>query len=307
MDIIASPTSIIYSSSVHEASSFIQMSNQYLCLCLSRNAVSSVPQVFEISVEIFWRTLSGLRTKLKKEIEVLFHEIFIPILEMKTSTLKQKSVIVSMLSRLCQDPQALVDIYINYDCDSEAADNIYEQSVYSFFLASLGDYFDALDSLVNVITKLSSSSHSVPGQKNAEPASTAAPPPTKSQNSALAPSLSTSALSSPVAVDPTTPIQNEVQLRRQGLECLVAVLRSLVAWGTGKSAPVEDPTNNSPMPDASVSLDRLPLTDVVRGPTPDIVDDPSRFESAKQKKTTLMEGIRRFNQKPKKVSGVVVC
>jgi brefeldin A-inhibited guanine nucleotide-exchange protein len=129
MDIVASPTSIIHSSSSHEASSFIQMADQYLCLCLSRNAVSPVPQVFEISVEIFWRTLSGLRTKLKKEIEVLFHEIFIPILEMKTSTLKQKSVIVSMLSKLCQDPQALVDIYINYDCDSEAADNIYEQSV----------------------------------------------------------------------------------------------------------------------------------------------------------------------------------
>jgi brefeldin A-inhibited guanine nucleotide-exchange protein len=53
-----------------------------------------VLQVFEISVEIFWRTqgrtLSGLRAKLKKEIEVLFQEIFIPILEMKTSTLKQK-------------------------------------------------------------------------------------------------------------------------------------------------------------------------------------------------------------------------
>jgi brefeldin A-inhibited guanine nucleotide-exchange protein len=129
MDIVASPTSIIYSSSSHEANSFIQMADQYLCLCLSRNAVSPVPQVFEISVEIFWRTLSGLRTKLKKEIEVLFHEIFIPILEMKTSTLKQKLVIVSMLSKLCQDPQALVDIYINYDCDSEAADNIYEQSV----------------------------------------------------------------------------------------------------------------------------------------------------------------------------------
>jgi brefeldin A-inhibited guanine nucleotide-exchange protein len=129
MDIFASPTSIIYSASSHEAGSFVQMANQYLCLCLSRNAVSPVPQVFEISVEIFWRTLSGLRTKLKKEIEVLFHEIFIPILEMKTSTLKQKLVILSMLSRLCQDPQALVDIYINYDCDSDAADNIYEQSV----------------------------------------------------------------------------------------------------------------------------------------------------------------------------------
>ncbi|KAN0116045.1 hypothetical protein V8E52_006351 [Russula decolorans] len=281
MDIVASPMSIIHSSSSHEASSFIQMADQYLCLCLSRNAVSPVPQVFEISVEIFWRTLSGLRTKLKKEIEVLFHEIFIPILEMKTSTLKQKSVIVSMLSKLCQDPQALVDIYINYDCDSEAADNIYEH-------------------LVNVITKLSSSTQSgIPGQKNAESTGTATQPSAKPQNTTLAPSLSTSALSAPSTVDPTTPNQTEAQLRRQGLECLVAVLRSLVAWGTGKSATTEDHNNNI-TPDASASLDRLPLPEVARGSTPDIADDPSRFESAKQKKTTLMEGIKRFNQKPKK-------
>ena len=51
---------------------------------------------------------------------------------MKTSTLKQKSVILGMLQRLCQEPQALVEIYLNYDCDREAADNIYEQSV-AFF------------------------------------------------------------------------------------------------------------------------------------------------------------------------------
>lgn len=46
---------------------------------------------------------------------------------MKTSTLKQKAVIMGMFSRLCQDPTALVEIYLNYDCDREAADNIYEQ------------------------------------------------------------------------------------------------------------------------------------------------------------------------------------
>lgn len=147
MPIFVSPSAIIYSSSSHDATTFVQAINQYLCLCLSRNAVSPVPQVFEISVEIFWRVLAGMRTKLKvryynwfkhftylcsqnqKEIEVLLHEIFIPILEMKTSTLKQKAAILSMLQRLCQDPQALVEIYLNYDCDSEAIDNIYEQCV----------------------------------------------------------------------------------------------------------------------------------------------------------------------------------
>lgn len=48
-------------------------------------------------------------------------------MEMKTSTLKQKAVILNMLQRLSQDPQALVEIYLNYDCDSDAVDNIYEQ------------------------------------------------------------------------------------------------------------------------------------------------------------------------------------
>ena len=48
-------------------------------------------------------------------------------MEMKTSTLKQKAVILGMLSKLSRDPQALVEIYLNYDCDSEAVDNIYEQ------------------------------------------------------------------------------------------------------------------------------------------------------------------------------------
>lgn len=137
-----------------------------------------------------------------------------------------------------------------------------------------------------------------------ESTSVAAPPPTKPQNATLAPSLSTSALSGPSTVDPTTPMQTEAQIRRQGLECLVAILRSLVAWGTGKSGTMEDQNINI-TPDASASLDRLPLPEVTRGSTPDIADDPSRFESAKQKKTTLMEGIKRFNQKPKKVSSVV--
>jgi brefeldin A-inhibited guanine nucleotide-exchange protein len=65
MNLIADPYAIIYSASSNDATPFIQGINQYLCLSLSRNAVSPVPQVFEISVEIFWRVISGMRTKLK--------------------------------------------------------------------------------------------------------------------------------------------------------------------------------------------------------------------------------------------------
>ena len=58
---------------------------------------------------------------------MLFNEIFLPILEMRHATLRQKSLLLSVYQRLCQDPQALVEIYINYDCDRTAIENIYER------------------------------------------------------------------------------------------------------------------------------------------------------------------------------------
>ncbi|KAJ6515920.1 hypothetical protein C8R45DRAFT_958068 [Mycena sanguinolenta] len=293
MPLFVDPSAIIYSNSSHEATTFVQAINQYLCLSLSRNAVSPVPQVFEISVEIFWRVLAGMRTKLKKEIEVLLHEIFIPILEMRTSTLKQKAVILGMLSRLCQDPQALVELYLNYDCDSEAADNIYEH-------------------LMNIISKIGSMPFAAAPPKVNEPPSPALSPTVKNQS--VPPSLSTSALSVSGNMDTAAIGLSETQLKRQGLECLVAVLRSLVAWGTtsgkmsddslatpSRSHHSEDVRRDSMAPDQSVDkLSAGASVEAIRQPTPDIADDPSKFESAKQKKTTLLEGIKKFNFKPKR-------
>lgn len=65
MDVLVDPNSIMYSSSSNETTHFIHAVKQYLCLTITRNAVSLVPQVFELSVEIFWRLLLGMRTKLK--------------------------------------------------------------------------------------------------------------------------------------------------------------------------------------------------------------------------------------------------
>ncbi|KAF9782748.1 sec7 guanine nucleotide exchange factor [Thelephora terrestris] len=295
MPLIVSPHTIIYSSSNNEATSFVQAINQYLCLCLSRNAVSPVPQVFELSVEIFWRVISGLRTKLKKEIEVLLHEIFIPILEMKTSTVKQKAVILSMLQRLCENPQALVEIYLNYDCDSEAVDNIYEH-------------------LMTIISKLGTSHTSGPQPKASDPSSPAlTPTSSKHGPGTVPPSLTTSALSVPGSVDLSTIGLSEPQLRRQSIECLVTILKSLVTWGTGASSGITSTLSTSEVAlrprasedgqgisaESSERMSNFPL-ETTRQSTPDIQDDPTRFESAKQKKTTLLEGIRKFNFKPKR-------
>lgn len=49
------------------------------------------------------------------------------------------------------------------------------------------------------------------------------------------------------------------------------------------------------------------MSGTTRANTPDVLaeDDPSRSESAKQKKTTLLEGIKKFNFKPKRVRRVL--
>lgn len=72
MPLFVDPSSIVYSNSTNEATPFVQAINQWLCLSLSRNAVSPVPQVFDLSVEIFWRVISGMRTKLKVTSDFLY-------------------------------------------------------------------------------------------------------------------------------------------------------------------------------------------------------------------------------------------
>lgn len=65
MHLFNDPNVVIYSANAKEFQSLLQSVKQYLLLCLSRNAVSSVLSVFELSCEIFWRCIHGLRTKLK--------------------------------------------------------------------------------------------------------------------------------------------------------------------------------------------------------------------------------------------------
>uniref|UniRef100_A0A8C3IVL5 SEC7 domain-containing protein n=1 Tax=Chrysemys picta bellii TaxID=8478 RepID=A0A8C3IVL5_CHRPI len=54
---------------------FINAIKQYLCVALSKNGVSSVPDVFELSLAIFLTLLSNFKTHLKMQIEV---RVFFP-------------------------------------------------------------------------------------------------------------------------------------------------------------------------------------------------------------------------------------
>ena len=107
---------------------FIMAIKQYLCVALSQNGVSSVKEVFELSLSIFVALLSNFKVHLKKQIEVFFKEIFLNILEATSSSFDHKWMVIQALTRICTDAQSVVDIYVNYDCDLSAA-NLLERLV----------------------------------------------------------------------------------------------------------------------------------------------------------------------------------
>ena len=165
---------------------------------------------------------------------------------------------------------------------------------------------------MNVISKMSTS-HFPQSQRN-EAQNPPSTPVVRSQPINGPPSLSTAALGTPGNVDSVAYSPSEQQLRRQGLECLCAVLRSLVVWSTAarktssesvaENGQAEQSTRVTGM-NSNPSLENLStgVSDPSRVATPDVADDPERFESAKQRKTILLEGLMKFNFRPIRVCG----
>ncbi len=228
---------------------------------------------------------------------MLFNEIFLPILEMRHATLRQKSLLLAIYQRLCQDPQALVEIYINYDCDRTALENIYER-------------------LVNIVAKIGQT-HFPPPTKAEEAAAAQNLKQTKATDGPTIPqSLASSALAeSNAAQGKYAHLTPEQKLKRQSLECLVSVLKSLVVWGTTTSRAAQEEHGRSSEDisrteglNGEYAEPRHSLSLTSGAQTPDLGgnDDVEKFESAKQKKTSLLEGIKKFNFKPKRVSGLML-
>lgn len=101
---------------------------QYLCVALSKNGVSNVLEIFQLSLDIFHCLLQHFKVHLKMQIEVFIKEIFLTILESPTSTFEHKWLVLQVLTKICADAQCIVDIYVNYDCNIKAA-NIFERLV----------------------------------------------------------------------------------------------------------------------------------------------------------------------------------
>ncbi|KAH6629567.1 hypothetical protein C7974DRAFT_463525 [Boeremia exigua] len=295
--VFVSPYATIRSGSGDEPTTFVQAIKQYLCLSLSRNGASSVKPVFEVAADIFWQMLKYLRVMLKKEVEVFLKEIYLATLDKRAAPAFQKQYVLSIFARLAADPRALVEVYLNYDCDRTALDNMYQRVV---------EHLSKISGNPVTITPMQQQAYQDYREKQAKQMDWQA-------RGTMPPSLTTVSITAANDADGSYP--QDYAMKQESLEALVEILRSLVDWAqqslpeTAKPQPQDSRLS---LEDMRASIDTRTLTDspAVGGDsgtvTPLAEDDYNSFEKAKQRKTAMTNAVRQFNYKPKKGLKVLI-
>ncbi|KAK6143318.1 hypothetical protein DH2020_023666 [Rehmannia glutinosa] len=112
---------------------FLNAVKQYLCLSLLKNSALSVMTIFQLLCSIFWNLLSKFRSGLKSEIGIFFPMLILRVLEnVLQPSFLQKMTVLSLLEKISQDSQIIIDTFVNYDCDVEAP-NIFERCASTYF------------------------------------------------------------------------------------------------------------------------------------------------------------------------------
>ncbi|KAJ5541880.1 SEC7-like alpha orthogonal bundle [Penicillium sp. DV-2018c] len=265
----------------------------HLCLSLSRNGSSAVPHVFKVCCEIFWLMLKDMRVMMKKELEVFLKEIYLAILEKRAAPAFQKQYFLEILERLGSDPRALVEIYLNYDCDRTALENIFQNVI------------EQLSRYASVPVATTPSQQQQYQEQHTKMTSVGSE---WHHRGTLPPSL-TSAHIVPAPSPPMPHIPSEYGLKQQALECLVEILRSLDNWAAQRideqpeTAVPSKPTDNSRESlDTSVLVSPHPesFEGGTGRSTPMPEDDPNQIEKVKQRKIALTNAVQQFNFKPKR-------
>ncbi|KAB8337313.1 hypothetical protein FH972_021614 [Carpinus fangiana] len=295
ISLFLSPVATIRSNSSKEETPFIQAIKQLLCQSLSRNGASSVNRVYEVGCEIFWMMLKHLRVLLKSEVEVFLKEIYFSILENRNAPVFQKQCFLNVLERLAQEPRALVEVYLNYDCDRTASDNIFQRIV---------EHLSKISSVPLAITSVQQ--HAYQNQHARREMAD------WQVKGTVPPSLSTVAVG--IGGEPSVDYPAEYAMKQQALECVVETLRSLIHWAQ-QGVIVTEAVSEA---DAKISTDEIRdsadarNSGILSSPyipggadtpppgTPLAEDDPMQLEKAKARKTALANAVRQFNFKPKR-------
>ena len=235
----------------------------------------------------------------QREIELFFKEIYLAILERRKAPSFQKLYVMKILKRLSSDPRALVEMYLNYDCESTALDNMFQRIIEQL----------SKTSSISIPPTIVSAQQQQQFQEQY----------TKDMDSELdwhdhgkiPPSLTTASLTIPWNHEWDLPV--DFLLKQQALDCLVRALRSLANWSQDSlaagAAKLQSLDTRNSSDRFRESLDRgqmngspkMSAADTPLAPsTPLLEDDPMELEKAKLRKTALNNGIRQFNFKPKR-------
>ncbi|KAJ3498669.1 hypothetical protein NLG97_g939 [Lecanicillium saksenae] len=291
ISVFTSPLCTIKNSKSNEPTSFLQAIKFYLCLSITRNGASSVDKVFEVCSEIFWLMLKFMRPPFKKEIEVILNEIYLALLSQRNAPISQKLYFITILNRLCADPRALVEIYLNYDCD-QTVDNIYQaiiEDLSKFSTASIA---------VTPVTEQAYEEARAKMQAASEwQLKTILPPP-----------LTVAHILPQPEAEPDYP--KEYAVKRMALEGLVEALKSLVNWSASvrpearaaraeRDSKISTDELRASIDPASLSETTSRMDTPLPPSTPVLDDDPAQLEKEKARKTALTKAIQKFNFKPK--------
>lgn len=223
-------------------------------------------------------------------------EIYLAILERKNAPSFQKLYVMKILKRLATDPKALVEIYLNYDCESTALDNMFQRTI------------EHLSKVSSTPVLISAQQQHLYQEQHAKEMDADLD---WHDHGKLPPSLTTATLAIPSNHEWDLPV--EFQLKQQSLDCLVRTLKSLVNWSqdtfaaTAAKLQIYDHRSSTDVlresldPGQATGSPKLSATDTPQAPsTPLLEDDPQQLEKAKQRKTAFTNGIRQFNFKPKR-------
>lgn len=290
ISVFTSPLCTIKNSKSNEPTSFLQAIKFYLCLSITRNGASSVDKVFEVCSEIFWLMLKFMRPPFKKEIEVILKEIYLALLSQRNAPVSQKLYFITILNRLCADPKALVETYLNYDCD-QTVDNIYQT-----IIEDLSKFSTASVAVTALNEQIYEEARAKTQAASEWQLKTILPPPLTVAHILPQP-------------EPEPDYPKEYAVKRIALESLVEALKSLVNWSASVRPEAGVARTEQ---DGKVSIDELrgsidpgmsdtaSRMDTPLPPsTPVLDDDPAQLEKDKARKTALTNAIRKFNFKPK--------
>ncbi|KAF8064597.1 BIG3 [Scenedesmus sp. PABB004] len=114
----------------HVPEAFCRQLRQPLCLALLRNCGASDPVAFSLALRLLMAILClpRLRLGLRAELGAFYPLLLLRCLEGAGGEPANVAAALGALTGLLSEPQLLVDLYVNFDCDLQAS-NLYERTV----------------------------------------------------------------------------------------------------------------------------------------------------------------------------------